>query len=156
MKRMKCALYSLAILLVVMSSPFAGSTVAACAFDQPQMREAREDLQKARAKLNAASADKGGHRENAIGAVNNAIAEINAGMRFDRRHDDEGASAPPFAPASVGDQPRMKEALEFLRSARSHLNNADADKGGHRAKAIDYVDRAIDEVNKGIEYDRAH
>lgn len=157
MKRMKCALYALAILLgVVASSSIAHVRVEAGAFDQPQMKDARDDLQKARAKLNAASDDKGGHKANAIGAVNNAIAEINAGMRFDRRHRDESAGVPGVASASVGDQPRMREALDLLRSARNHLNNATADKGGHRVKAMEYVDRAIDEVNKGIEYDRTH
>jgi hypothetical protein len=153
---MKCALYAFAILLIVISSALSRVPAASSARDQPQMKDARDDLQKARAKLNAATDDKGGHRKKAIAAVNNAIAEINAGMRFDRRHDDESALAPDAAFASSGDQPRMKEALDLLQSARNHLNNATADKGGHRAKAIEHVDRAIDEVNKGIEYDRTH
>ncbi|MBC7933421.1 MAG: hypothetical protein H7Z38_22905 [Rubrivivax sp.] len=156
MKITKSALCALAILLVVASSPIAQVPATAGAFDQPQMQSARTDLQKARAKLNAATADKGGHRNNALTAVNNAIAEINAGMRFDRRRRDESAGVLGVAFASVGDQPRMKEALELLRSARSHLNNATADKGGHRAKAIEHVNKAIDEVEKGIEYDRTH
>ena len=156
MKRMKCALRALSILLVAVASAGAQVPAAAGAFDQPQMQAARTDLQKARAKLNAATADKGGHRNNALAAINNAIEEISAGMRFDRRRRDESVDVPTVASAPVADQPRMKEALELLRSARSHLNNATADKGGHRAKAIEYVDRAIDQVEKGIEYDRTH
>lgn len=156
MKITKSALCALAILLVAVSSAVAQAPASSGAFDQPQMQTARTDLQKARAKLNAATSDKGGHRNNALAAVNNAIAEINAGMRFDRRRRDESVDVPLASSVSVADQPRMKEALDLLRSARNHLNNATADKGGHRAKAIDYVDRAIDQVEKGIEYDRTH
>ena len=156
MKRTKCALSALAILLTTISSALAQVPAASGAFDQPQMQAARTDLQKARAKLNAATSDKGGHRNNAIAAINNAIEEINAGMRFDRHHRDESVDVMLAPSVSVADQPRMKEALEFLRSARNHLENATADKGGHRAKALDYVDRAIDQVEKGIEYDRTH
>ncbi len=49
-------------------------------------------------------------------------------------------------------QSHMKAALNALRNARSELEMASANKGGHRRKAIDLVDRAIAEVKKGIEY----
>jgi hypothetical protein len=49
-------------------------------------------------------------------------------------------------------QSHMKAALNALRNARSELQMASANKGGHRAKAIDLVNKAITEVNKGIEY----
>jgi hypothetical protein len=52
------------------------------------------------------------------------------------------------------DQPRMHAALDALRAARSNLVDANNDKGGHRAKAIRYVNIAIDEVQAGIRYDR--
>lgn len=51
-------------------------------------------------------------------------------------------------------QPKMQSALQHLRSARTDLNQASTDKGGHRAKAIDLVNEAIDEVERGIRYDR--
>ena len=53
-------------------------------------------------------------------------------------------------------QPHMQAALKQLRAARSSLNKASADKGGHRERAIDAVNRAIDEVELGIAYDRRH
>jgi hypothetical protein len=115
--------------------------------DQPRMQAARADLQKARAELRAGSADKGGHRNKAVGYVDPAISEVAAGIRFDRRHDDEGAGF---------DQPHMRAALEHLQSARSNLEAATDDKGGHRVKAIDFVNKAIEEVREGIEYDRTH
>jgi hypothetical protein len=54
------------------------------------------------------------------------------------------------------DQPNMQAALAALQQARDSLQNATADKGGHRARAIKTVNQAIAEVKAGIEYDRTH
>ena len=54
--------------------------------DQPHMDEALEALRKARRELDAASSDKGGHRARAIRLVNQAITEVEKGIRFDRRN----------------------------------------------------------------------
>ncbi len=53
-------------------------------------------------------------------------------------------------------QPHMREALETLRVARTQLDKADNDKGGHRAKAIGLVDQALEQVKLGIEFDDTH
>ena len=53
-------------------------------------------------------------------------------------------------------QPMMNQALSNLRQARANLYKATADKGGHRNKALDLVNEAIDQVEKGIAYDRRH
>lgn len=53
---------------------------------QPRMATALADLQAARAKLEHAEHDKGGHREKALELVNAAIAQIKEGMRYDNRH----------------------------------------------------------------------
>lgn len=125
------------------------SAAAAYAYapDQPRMQAARADLQAARAQLRNATNDKGGHRARALEHVDAALVEVNAGIRFDRRHDDESA---------LPDQPHMQAALDKLQSALSNLEAASDDKGGHRVKAIDHVNKTIDEVKKGIEYDRTH
>ena len=47
---------------------------------------ARTHLQNALGNLNAASADKGGFREQAIDLVRQAISEVNAGIEYDRRN----------------------------------------------------------------------
>lgn len=54
------------------------------------------------------------------------------------------------------DQPRMQAALRALRTARAELQAASRDKGGHRVRALDHVNQAIAEVERGIEYDRHH
>ena len=53
-------------------------------------------------------------------------------------------------------QPHMREALEALRSAEHHLNEATGDKGGHRARAIQLVNQAEAEVQRGIQWDNTH
>jgi hypothetical protein len=52
------------------------------------------------------------------------------------------------------DQPHMRNALGFLREARTALQRAVPNKGGHRERAIEHVDRAIAEVEAGIAYAR--
>ncbi len=52
------------------------------------------------------------------------------------------------------DQPHMQAALRSLQDARAHLANATHDKGGHRVDAMQAVDRAIAQVQRGIEFDR--
>jgi hypothetical protein len=51
-------------------------------------------------------------------------------------------------------QPAMQAALRNLRAARADLNRAAADKGGHRERALELVNQAIDQVERGIAYDR--
>lgn len=50
------------------------------------------------------------------------------------------------------EQPHMESALDALRTARSELNMATANKGGHRVRALGFVDSAIYEVKAGMEY----
>ncbi len=54
------------------------------------------------------------------------------------------------------EQPRMQAALDALKTARAELNAATSDKGGHRAKALRHVNEAIEQVEKGIAFDRRH
>ena len=50
------------------------------------------------------------------------------------------------------ESPHMESALDALRTARSELNMATANKGGHRMRALGFIDSAIYEVNAGIDY----
>lgn len=51
----------------------------------------------------------------------------------------------------TGAQPHMVNALGALQTAKSELQAAQANKGGHRLKAIDLVNQAISEVQAGME-----
>lgn len=59
-----------------------------------------------------------------------------------------------FAGQATADQPHMQSALGLLRSARAELVEARANKGGHRERAIELVDRAISETQAGIAFAR--
>jgi len=52
------------------------------------------------------------------------------------------------------DQPHMQAALAALREARHELEVAERNKGGHRERALELVDKAISQVKEGIEYAR--
>ena len=57
---------------------------------------------------------------------------------------------------SAEPQPRMRQALQDLRSAAANLDAAAHDKGGHRAKALELTRAAINQVEAGIRYDNRH
>lgn len=57
---------------------------------QPEMTAALQHLREAKHNLEAASHDKGGHRAKAIGHVNEAIREVEAGIQFDNTHTTKG------------------------------------------------------------------
>jgi hypothetical protein len=50
------------------------------------MQAALDALHLAERELVAATADKGGHRANALSHTRAAIRQVEAGIRFDRRH----------------------------------------------------------------------
>lgn len=133
------------------------------AVDQPRMQAARTDLENAQNSLRKATADKGGHREKALGLVAQAITAVNNGIEYDRTHftprrrHDSDFDVDSFLPAaSPVDQPHMMNARASLQNAIANLNRATADKGGYREQALGFTRQAIDEVNAGIEYDRRH
>jgi hypothetical protein len=49
---------------------------------QPHMNESLAFLQSARGELQAATPNKGGHRERAMGLIDQAIGEVRAGIAF--------------------------------------------------------------------------
>ena len=59
-----------------------------------------------------------------------------------------------FVSAKPVDQPRMQAAKSDLLSARAQLMQADHNKGGHRTKAINFINQAVAAINRGIAFDR--
>ena len=53
------------------------------------------------------------------------------------------------------DQPNMQAAREHLEQAKVSLERAEPNKGGHRERAMDLVNRAIAEVDRGVDFARA-
>ncbi|MCE7870706.1 hypothetical protein DYH09_10040 [bacterium CPR1] len=57
---------------------------------------------------------------------------------------------------ATADQPRMQAAQVNLLQARENLRAATPDKGGHRTKALVLVNKALEQVQLGIAWDRKH
>ena len=64
----------------------AGFLAGRVSADQPHMQAALEHLRAAKGELERADRDKGGHREAATRATNDAIVHVEKGINFDRRH----------------------------------------------------------------------
>ena len=79
-------LHRLVIALLVITAIASGFVAGRASADQPRMQAALEHLKRARTELEKADRDKGGHRENALRLTNEAIAEVERGVRFDRHH----------------------------------------------------------------------
>jgi hypothetical protein len=60
------------------------------------------------------------------------------------------------ATSMKADQPHMERAIELLRQARAEIQAASPTNGGHRSTALEHITRAIDQLEKGILYDRQH
>jgi hypothetical protein len=78
-------------ILIPMAAATAGTALLvlaptqAAAEMQPQMQAARRNLLEARQHLARATADKGGHRVRAMRLIDQALSEVDAGIRFDNR-----------------------------------------------------------------------
>lgn len=148
-------IYPFAAIVVILTMAFSFVVLPASAVDQPFMKAARADLNRAMNNLRKATADKGGHRARAMDLVSRALTKVNQGIAFDRRNDTglPDVFEEPSSGASA-DQPFMERAKDNLKSALDNLEKATSDKGGYRKEAINLVRDAIDEVNEGIKYDR--
>jgi hypothetical protein len=72
--------------LVLVTALVCGFLAARAFADQPHMQAALEHLRAARQQLEVAAADKAGHRVKAIRLVNEAIAQVERGLQYERSH----------------------------------------------------------------------
>lgn len=72
--------------LILSATLASGFALGQANADQPRMQDAMRNLEQARADLQAATNDKGGHRLKALRHVDAAIAQVRMGIRFDRHH----------------------------------------------------------------------
>ncbi len=52
-----------------------------------------------------------------------------------------------------GRHPSIRRALNALRAARSDLEHADHDFGGHRVEAMEAIDRAVEQLQVALQFD---
>ena len=53
-------------------------------------------------------------------------------------------------------EPHMSAALGHLQQAREELQRAAANKGGHRERAMELINQAIEQVQQGEQYYEQH
>ena len=86
MKRMTAVLTAALLSLVLGASFAVFAAPSPTPENQPEMTSALEHLREAKKALESASHDKGGHRAKAVNLVNQAMAEVNAGIQYDNTH----------------------------------------------------------------------
>jgi hypothetical protein len=79
-------LHRLVIALLVVTAIASGFVAGRASADQPHMQAAMDHLRLAKVELEKADHDKGGHRDAAIRLTNDAMSEVERGIRFDRHH----------------------------------------------------------------------
>ena len=57
---------------------------------------------------------------------------------------------------AIGAQPHMEATIALLQNARSELNAATPNKGGHRERALVLIDQTIEQVREGIAFAATH
>jgi hypothetical protein len=158
-KTMLCVTF-FSLLVACASSPPPPPMPIAADNGQPKMQAALEALEQARMEAEAAKPNKGGHREQAIGFIQQAIGAVNAGMQYAAAHPTEvGGAEGPAAPEPVDTavpgaerQPHMWRAVVALREARRQLREAKHDKGGYRVEAMNLTQQAIGQLREGIAF----
>lgn len=64
------------------------------------------------------------------------------------------ANAFPATPAPAEPHPEIREALHALRRAKEHMEKAAHDFGGHRVEAIEATNKAIQQLEICLKYDK--
>ncbi len=156
-KRLACLMFALAVGACATAPE---TRPVAADNGQPKMQAALAALQAAMAEVQAASPNKGGHREAALGLIQQAIDAVNAGIQYAAAHANEaGAAEGPAPPETVDEvvpgaenQPHMARGIIQLREARKQLREARHDKGGYRVHGLQLIQQAIVQLREGINF----
>lgn len=105
---------------------------------QKHMENALSALEQAKNELEKASRDKGGHRENAIKLINDAMKEVRRGIEYDDTHsskDEDRGSGKHTRQVNLDDLEGMKARnLDSTMSERGFRN-----KGGYKQGSVSFT-----------------
>src|SRR5439155_20530840 len=93
-------------------------------------------------------------RSLAVLALAASVALFPIGLAAQANPADSNANR--IAQENQQHEPHMAAALEHLRQAEQELQQAAANKGGHREQAINLTHQAMSEVEQGIQYYNQH
>jgi len=163
-------LYSIRLMLPLMTLTFTSSAFGAAAQgakapqkpaeELPHMDPALSLLKQAQSELEKGASEFGGHREAALQHVNTAVSLTQSAIdTFLKEHPSavHNEIPPETLPAAKpGDPfPHMDNARQLLQKAATHLNAAWHQYHGKREEALNHVNAAITEIQKGEAYYRA-
>ncbi len=74
----------LSVAILIALSLVLGFTAGRASADQPHMQAAKEDINAAMDDLRQAESNKGGHKERAMGLLNQALIEVQLGIDYAR------------------------------------------------------------------------
>jgi hypothetical protein len=116
----------------------------------PRMVAALGELKEAAKEMKEAKNDFGGHKEKALEATDRAITQME--KAFKAADIDFAWTAPAKdVYKDYKNYPHIRHALVSLRTAHKEMKEAAIDFGGHKEKAIEAVDHAIDQLEKALE-----
>lgn len=126
-----------------------------------QLREGLHVLQATKKMLQSADHDYGGHRVNAIKAIDAAEHQLQRALRSQNKGKVAG-SKPGKTGGGKGKQPepqnvsnlQLADAIGILTQTRTLLEKADHDYGGHRAAAVRDMGLAIQQLKKALKYEK--
>jgi purple acid phosphatase-like protein len=137
-----------------------GQQVGSGAVDQPMIRDAQQALEQARNELQQAAPQFAAHRDRALQYVNQASQELNLALQFAAQRgvvnpssamNNQGYMQPMSSSGNDTGNPRMRNAQQALEQARSALQQAGAQFGGHKQRAIDEINQALQEISLGLQ-----
>jgi hypothetical protein len=125
----------------------------ASAQEHPRLHAALYEMRQARTELREARHNFGGHRAQALAALDEAITQVDRALRA------VGDNFQGRAPArdtyrGYANCPHIRHALAQAREARSELRNAAHNYKGHREQAVRALDAVIAQLDKALQYAR--
>jgi hypothetical protein len=123
----------------------------AAAEEHPRLHAALFEMRHARTELREARHDFGGHRVKALEALDAAITQVEKALRAvgdNVRGIDPGKAVY----RGYANHPHIRHALAEARAARTELVEAAHDYKGHRAKAVEALDRVINQLGMALQY----
>jgi hypothetical protein len=134
--------------------------------NQKHMSAALGHLQRATQRLQQATNNAGGHRERAMQITQQAASQVEQGIQYAAgpgASNTEATSPAPTANIEADKnairivtayqqrEPNMADALHELAAADRELEEAGANKGGHRGEAMQLIMQAESELEQGIQ-----
>lgn len=109
------------------------------------VRTIRDGILNAIRQLQSDQRDYGGHRADAVSDLQRAEAELDRALAFDREH-----------PVQNPGNANIEAIINGLNTAEMQLKSDQRDYSGHRASALEDVQRAVRELQAALSYDRTH